>query len=445
MAVEASLAACLARLRDLVASLEHCALDVDSLDGAEACALAKRFAAGEHACAAARALCARRVAETSHHEREGYKDPAAWFAAISGDSHGGSKRLLQTMGDLASGGAAQAAFLSGELSPSQASEISAAVAVDASAEEELLETARKSSLSELRDAAEAVKAAARSEEESRRRHERIHRARNLRTWNDRDGSFGGRFSLTPEDGAVVLSRLESIANDMFDVARRQGRREPRAAYLADALVALAGGEAPADTAPCVRGAPQVSKDSDAPGGDVEMNQAPASEPGARSTCTACGRRSSRPDVSILMHIDLEALARGHLLPGEESVIQGGGHVPVSVVQRYLDTAKLRLVVTKGVDIASVVSFSRVIPAAIRTALEHRDRCCVVPGCSSTFHLEIDHIQPHGEHGPTSLANLCRLCRFHHSLKSQKGYRIEGGPGRWRWIAPRGAPRDGPDG
>jgi hypothetical protein len=34
-----------------------------------------------------------------------------------------------------------------------------------------------------------------------------------------------------------------------------------------------------------------------------------------------------------------------------------------------------------------------------------------------------------------LSNLCRLCRMHHAMKTQEGYRIEGGPGKWRWIPP----------
>jgi len=133
-----------------------------------------------------------------------------------------------------------------------------------------------------------------------------------------------------------------------------------------------------------------------------------------------------------MRIDLEALVRGSLLPGEECSIDGTGHVPVSVVQRYLDIAQVHLAVTKGVDVVSIFSFSRTIPAALRRALEVRDRTCVVPGCQSTFHLEIDHVHEYGKRGPTALSNLCRLCRFHHRLKTVGKYRIEGGPGNWRW-------------
>jgi hypothetical protein len=139
-----------------------------------------------------------------------------------------------------------------------------------------------------------------------------------------------------------------------------------------------------------------------------------------------------------MRIDLQALVRGHLLPGEECSIDGVGHVPISVVQLYLDVAKIRLVVTDGVEIRSIFSFKRTIGPALDTALHHRDRTCVVPGCTSTFHLERDHVREFAKKGPTTLSNLVLLCPYHHRLKTNKGFRIEGVPGSWRWLKPDGS-------
>jgi 5-methylcytosine-specific restriction endonuclease McrA len=146
-------------------------------------------------------------------------------------------------------------------------------------------------------------------------------------------------------------------------------------------------------------------------------------------------RPRRQDATILFHVDFEALRRGALGPGEECTVEGGGHVPLSVVQQYLDTARVRLLVESGCDVTSVFSCTRTIPASVQTALLARDRTCVVPGCGSTFHLEIDHIVEFAKGGKTMLSNLCRLCRMHHAMKTQEGYRIEGGPGKWRWIPP----------
>jgi len=49
------------------------------------------------------------------------------------------------------------------------------------------------------------------------------------------------------------------------------------------------------------------------------------------------------------------------------------------------------------------------------------------GCNVRDHLEIDHIVPLAEGGPTSLDNLARLCRWHHGLKTHRGYRLLGPP------------------
>ena len=71
----------------------------------------------------------------------------------------------------------------------------------------------------------------------------------------------------------------------------------------------------------------------------------------------------------------------------------------------------------------------------RTALEVRDRHCVVPGCHQTGHLEIDHVDGWAQTGITKLDRLARLCHFHHAQKTYDGYRLEGTPGHWTWTPP----------
>ena len=70
--------------------------------------------------------------------------------------------------------------------------------------------------------------------------------------------------------------------------------------------------------------------------------------------------------------------------------------------------------------------------------------CVVPGCDLRDGLEIDHLLPFGEGGiTTSLANLVRLCHWHHYLKTHQRHRIErsgrGGTG-YRRTMPVGRSR-----
>jgi hypothetical protein len=64
---------------------------------------------------------------------------------------------------------------------------------------------------------------------------------------------------------------------------------------------------------------------------------------------------------------------------------------------------------------------------------------VIPGCSERKGLEIDHLVPFAEGGPTSLANLARACHFHHYLKTHHGWVLGGGPGAWTWHPPEEPP------
>jgi hypothetical protein len=110
-------------------------------------------------------------------------------------------------------------------------------------------------------------------------------------------------------------------------------------------------------------------------------------------------------------------------------------VPLSVARELFGDCFVKFVIADGIDVRTVVHYGRSIPTHLKTALQFRDRCCVVPGCGRAFGLEYDHIVEFAKGGPTTLANLCRLCRPHHALKTHKGYRISGGPGHWEWVGP----------
>ena len=479
-------------------------LDGESLSGGDAAELVERFSAISRLAAAGTAVCAGRVSRTRFFERSGHTSAESWLAATTGEANGAARSLLSTAARLGELPGLEAAWRAGELSAPQAAEVARGAAAGPGAEAELLESARSGSLGELRAVADRIEAAARSREADEARHRRIRAQRHLRTWLDADGSFKGRFALAPEDGALLLCGLEAEANHLFDLARRAGLRERREAYLADALVAVVCGEAgaggagvagagagraggaggganvgagaggalvaganvgaggaelvparlragavqPAGPAGCGVGTAATVLSGGGEGAPSTLARGPDAEPGGprqggdEVALLAPGRgRGRRADCTILFHVELEALRRGSLGPGEQCVVEGGGHVPLSVVQSYLDVARIFLVVKEGFDVTSIVSCKRTIPAALQTALCARDRTCVVPGCTSTFHLEIDHIVEFAKGGPTTLSNLCRLCRPHHALKTEQGYRIEGGPGHWRWVAPRRPPAD----
>ncbi|MCW1819656.1 hypothetical protein A5731_04065 [Mycolicibacterium conceptionense] len=69
--------------------------------------------------------------------------------------------------------------------------------------------------------------------------------------------------------------------------------------------------------------------------------------------------------------------------------------------------------------------TRTISRRLRRALEHRDRCCVAPGCGSTRGLHAHHIVHWEDGGPTELDNLVLVCPFHHRLHHRGGITITG--------------------
>jgi len=141
------------------------------------------------------------------------------------------------------------------------------------------------------------------------------------------------------------------------------------------------------------------------------------------------------DVKVIVRVDATALMRGHPVDGEVVEIAGGGPVPVSAVRELLPEALVAVVVTKGVDVASVAHAGRRLTAQQLTAIEWRTPVCTVVGCPCTVSLEDDHRHPWSEGGATRIGNLDRLCHHHHDLKTNHGFRLEPGTGRRRLLPP----------
>ena len=68
--------------------------------------------------------------------------------------------------------------------------------------------------------------------------------------------------------------------------------------------------------------------------------------------------------------------------------------------------------------------TRTIPPHLRTAVIQRDQHCQFPRCTQPPSVcDVHHLIPWANGGPTSLANLRLLCRFHHLIVIH----------RWRWT------------
>jgi hypothetical protein len=388
---------------ELLAGMEKVleALDPESLSGPESLELFNAFHRIERLGAAGKALCARQMAATQAWYSGGHRSPCHLMAEVTGSSVRHAVDLLDAAEAMKSLPATDAKFRSGALTERQVIEVASAAVADPASEDELLERAEFDSFVELQQAAARVRAAATDDEERQRR---AHRRRHFRHWVDAEGCFRFSGSLTAEAGAVLMAGIEPHRQALSRQAAesdkgRRRRRDSDAAVAADAL--------------------------------VEMARCASSQPGD----------PLRPTPSAVVHVrvDHAALERGHTERGEVCEVPGVGPVTVGWVQSLLPDAVVAALLVEDDEVLRVAHLGRFIPAKVRTALLERDRCCVVPGCSVDCDLEIDHIRPIAAGGRSELVNLCRLCRFHHYLKTHHGWRISRAGKRWLWEGPHGPP------
>jgi len=90
-------------------------------------------------------------------------------------------------------------------------------------------------------------------------------------------------------------------------------------------------------------------------------------------------------------------------------------------------------------VVEVGARTRVIPPALRRALDHRDHGCRFPGCGLRF-TQGHHLRHWAQGGPTTLSNLALLCRRHHRAVHEEGYQVARLPdGTLQFRRPNGHP------
>jgi hypothetical protein len=380
----------IARLRGLLDGL-----DPDCLSPAQAVQLVEDLVEVERLAAAGKTLAAGRAACTGAWGEGTHRDFESWLAALSGTTWGAARATVETATRLRELPATAAALRAGELSGVQVGLVVDAASADPTAEAELLASAAVNGVKGLRADCARVKAAARSREEELAAHRRSVDARSVRHSRDCDGM--GRIDVRGplDQTARIMARLAPVEQSLFDQAREDGRRERSDALAFDALVQI-------------------------------MTTAPG----------AAGTGTGRSGVEIVVHVDHEAFTRGWTEAGETCEIAGVGPIPVAVAQQLSCDAFLKALIVDGTDIRAVAHLGRTIPARLRTAIEARDRECVVTGCHST-RLEIDHNIPVCEGGETSLENCQGICHHHHEHKHRYDARLVGVRGTMSFRYPDG--------
>jgi Domain of unknown function (DUF222) len=128
--------------------------------------------------------------------------------------------------------------------------------------------------------------------------------------------------------------------------------------------------------------------------------------------------TEKPHVVVLT--DLDAL-QGHGGGTHETM---NGHVltPEQVRRYACDCTISRIVFGPGSEPVDIGRATRTVPAAMRRALNARDRHCQHPsGCDRPARWCDAHHKRHwADGGPTALTNLTLLCQYHHTLEHQTG-------------------------
>ncbi len=190
-------------------------------------------------------------------------------------------------------------------------------------------------------------------------------------WNA-DGSLELHGRLAPEDGALVLRALDAMRDSLW--SRERGSAEPRPARQASNAEALVA----------VSDAALAHEGDGRPGGER---------------------------YQVVVHVDEAVLAEDG--EGGCELEEGSALAPETARRLACDAS-----------VARGGRRSRAIPPALRRALRARDRGCRFPGCENRRFVDAHHVHHWAQGGETTLGNLVLLCRRHHRLVHEGGYRVD---------------------
>jgi hypothetical protein len=129
-------------------------------------------------------------------------------------------------------------------------------------------------------------------------------------------------------------------------------------------------------------------------------------------------------------------AMGYEIPGIGVI---GGDIVASILQKF-DTRIARVLLDERTGIVIETGITGYLPnQAMRRFVQQRDGHCRFPGCArNATRCEVDHVIPFSQGGPTTIWNLAALCKHHHRLKHQAGWKLTmTHQGHCTWTDPHG--------
>jgi len=308
--------------------------------------------------------------------RSGFRGTSEWLAWRCGLSQRAARDHVRVARGLRERPLVRSAFAAGELSYSKLRAVTRAPSCEDEAA--LLDLARSSTAAQLERTVGALRSAPSADLDVAIAG---HARRFVEWWWEPDGSLSLRARLPADDGAALVEVVETAAMAMHEPAPGTELPPPLGARRADALAEIV-----------VSGAPRAQ---------------------------------------LVVHVDPPALActteQAPERQGDVCRLESGPAIPSETARRLACDAEL--VVARS-DVGGAVDYGRrrrVVPPALRNALERRDVGCRFPGCDRRHDLHAHHVRHWAHGGRTSRDNLVLLCRFHHRLVHEDGFAVERSP------------------
>jgi Domain of unknown function (DUF222) len=139
-------------------------------------------------------------------------------------------------------------------------------------------------------------------------------------------------------------------------------------------------------------------------------------------------RADGPPVEVVVHLEAD---------GTGALDDGTVLIPDTIERLCCDATVVEMVNEPDGGPAEVRRRRRTITTLQRRALRLRDHGCRFPGCTSQ-RVDGHHVVPWAAGGCTTIANLCSLCRRHHTYGHEYGFQLQSeAGGGFRFFRPDG--------
>ena len=340
----------------------------------------------------------------------GFRSSAHWLSWHLSLGLGAARQYVRVARALPELPAISEAFSRGELSYSKVRALTRVANEDN--EPMLLEWARAGTAAQVENLVRRYRSADRQQENEQATAQQARRE--LKAYFDDDGMLVLRGRLAPEQGALLLKALE--------VSR-------------EALLTPPDGSAEPETDSAKP--PKTNNDDSPVAADQVLADALTRVAERALDADRAGASPAAADrFQVVMHVDAEVLADPEA-DGRCELADGPGLAADTARRLTCDASVCELTHGAGGDLIPGRK-RRFVTAPLRRALQARDGTrCAFPGCGCRGR-DAHHLRHWADGGPTTLSNLLSLCKFHHVLLHEGGYRVEARDGgSFRFLDARG--------